>query len=152
MVSAAVLVAFATVAHHQLGYWKDSTTLWSRSRDVTNNNWVAELNLGNALREDGRPDEAIAHFFKSAAINPSYAGTNLNIALYEQAHKNLPLAIEYYKRVVAVWQDPQERVLALTQMARAYRDMGDPVSAKECLAAAARPIPPGSSSPIETPH
>ena len=37
----------------------------------------------------------------------------------------------------------QERVAALTQMARIYRELGDSVRAKECLEAAGRPAPVG---------
>lgn len=142
LVSVSILLALGVVAHRQMGYWHDSLSLWSHTLDVTDNNWVAELNVGNALRDSGHADQAISHYLRSAEINPDFAATNLDIALYEQEHGNLTQAIEYYKRVVSVWQDPQERTLALTMMARAYRDLGDSARAKECLEEAGRPVPP----------
>lgn len=140
--SVAVLVVLSAAAHRQISYWKDSLTLWSHALQVTNNNWVAELNVGNALVEKGHPDQAMPYYYKSAAINPSYAATNLNIALYDQEHGNLTEAIEYYKRVVTAWQMPEERVFALKQMARAYHDLGDDAHARECIEAAKRPVSP----------
>jgi hypothetical protein len=138
-ISVAVLLVLGAVAHRQLGYWRDNITLWSHALDVTDNNWVAELNLANGLREAGHPEQAIGHFKRSAEINPDFAATNLDIALYEQQHGNFAEAISYYQRVVKVWQDPQERVLALTEMAGVYRRLGDYRRAQECLEESRQP-------------
>ena len=68
--SIAVLFVLMVVTYRQIGYWKDDVTLWSHTVKVTNSNWVAEDNLGQALVAQGRMEEAMPHFFTAAAIFP----------------------------------------------------------------------------------
>jgi hypothetical protein len=57
----------------------------------------------------------------------------MNIASYEQSHHNLPLAIDYYKRVLPQAWNSEQKTMVLTNMALIYRQMGDYASANECL-------------------
>src|SRR5205814_20505 len=47
----AVLVAYAAVTWAQLGYWRDSITLFRHALAVTTDSFVAEANLGVALQD-----------------------------------------------------------------------------------------------------
>ena len=68
----------------QLGYWRDSETLFRRALEVTPENPVAEHRLGAALTHDPfRQQEAIAHLQAAARATPDDAGllSDLGIAL-----------------------------------------------------------------------
>jgi protein O-mannosyl-transferase len=69
-VAAALALAVLTaVAWRQTTYWRDSRTLWTRAIDCTARNATAHTNLGMALADLRRFDEAAAQFRKSLAIN-----------------------------------------------------------------------------------
>ena len=136
--SIAVLFVLMVVTYRQIGYWKDDVTLWSHTVKVTNSNWVAEDNLGEALVAQGRMEEAMPHFFTAAAIFPPDPTSNLNIGAYEQVHQEFSSAIAQYKTVLRNTDNPAVRRRALMNMADAYRALGDPVRSRQCLEAAAR--------------
>ena len=64
LASTAVLVVLVMgcLTYRQIGYWRDSETLWRYTLSVTERNYVAHSNLGLALAKLGRPNEAILHF------------------------------------------------------------------------------------------
>jgi tetratricopeptide (TPR) repeat protein len=136
--SIAVLFVLMVVTYRQIGYWKDDVTLWSHTVKVTNSNWVAEDNLGEALVAQGRMEEAMPHFFRAAAIFPPDPTSNLNIGAYEQVHQEFSSAIAQYKTVLRNTDNPAVRRRALMNMADAYRALGDPVRSRQCLEAASR--------------
>jgi len=139
--SLAALVALTVVAHRQIGYWSDNVNLWAHTVQVTSGNWIAENNLGAALMDKGRMEEAIVHFRSAQAIYPYDPRTFLFIGFYEQQRGHLQAAIEQYKQVLSVtqndiWNNAKLRDDALVNMGHAYRDLGDPVHAYESFAAA----------------
>jgi Tfp pilus assembly protein PilF len=70
----------------QVGYWRDSTTLFSHALKVTRNNFLAHHNLGVALSQTGKPFEAKQHYQRSIQISPKFvqAHYNLGLLLLEQ--------------------------------------------------------------------
>ncbi len=130
-ISVAVLLALGTASYRQIGYWKDNITLWSHAVAVTDGNFLAENNLGKALLAEGRLDEGVAHFYKAVAIYPADPVGNLNIGIYEQKRGNLRAAIERYQKTVSLTRDPELKIAALTNMARAYRQLGDFAAAQQ---------------------
>jgi protein O-mannosyl-transferase len=137
-VSLAVLSILTIIAYRQIGYWQDDVTLWSHALKVTNGNYIAEDNLGEALVEDGKMDQAMPHFFRAAAIFPPDPTSNLNIGAYEQAQGDFASAIAQYRQVLSHTLDPAIRRKAMLNMADAYTALGDPARARQCLEAAAR--------------
>ena len=69
---AGVLAVLMFCAWQQTAYWKNSETLWNRTLACTADNELALCNLGTALFEKGRTDEAIAHYQQALQINPNY--------------------------------------------------------------------------------
>jgi tetratricopeptide (TPR) repeat protein len=132
--SVAALLALSVVTYRQIGYWSSNVTLWAHSAEVTSGNWKAEYWLGTALDADGQHQAARRHYLRAAAINPFDPFTNLNIAMYEHQRGNLVVAIEYYKKVLPQAWNSEQRAMALTNMASAYRGLGDTVSADQCMA------------------
>ncbi len=81
-----VLVLLLPLSRRQLGYWKDSESLFRHALAVTENNHFAHNSLGLARLEEKKLDEAIAQFNEALAIEPSYSRprNNLGIALLEK--------------------------------------------------------------------
>jgi tetratricopeptide (TPR) repeat protein len=135
-VSLAAILALMVVTYRQLGYWQDDVTLWSHAAQVTRGNYVAEDNLGEALVDEGKMEEAMPHFFRAVAILPADPTGNLNIGAYEQAHQNFPSAIAQYSQVLRYSTNTAVRRKALMNMADAYEALGDTARAGECREAA----------------
>src|SRR5215213_2917286 len=63
----------------------EAVTHWTRAIALSPNFAQAHMNLGNALREDGRPDEAVRHLRIALQLQPSpFAYNNLGLALAAQ--------------------------------------------------------------------
>lgn len=77
------LVGCAAATRIQLGWWRDSVTLFSRTLAVTRDNAVIENNLGLVLGRMGKTDEAMANLRAALRIWPDY----------EEAHNNLGNAL-----------------------------------------------------------
>jgi protein O-mannosyl-transferase len=134
--SAVVIVALAFVARRQIGYWSDNITLWTHTIEVTTPNYIAQDDLGGALLDRKRMDEAIGHFREAAEIHPVDPVSNFNIGFYDQQHGDLDEAILQYKKAIILTTSSSLKIKALTNMGLAYRDLGDPDKARECFDAA----------------
>lgn len=77
----ASLLACVTLTHLQLNYWHNSISLFQHATEVTPNNYFAEYELGTALADAGRIDDAIIHHTASLRINPSYEPAHFHIGL-----------------------------------------------------------------------
>ncbi len=124
-VSVATLLVLMLVTHRQLGFWADNLMLWQHAAEVTTDNWVAEDMVAGILLSQGHRDEAMPHYWRAAALNPTDSGSNLAIALYEQGRNNLPEAIRRYKIALIEMYDPLEQAKLYQNLAIAYRDAGD---------------------------
>ena len=58
----------------QVGYWKNSITLFEHAIDVTENNVWLTFNLAEVLIDKGDFDSAIKHCAEALKINPYNAG------------------------------------------------------------------------------
>lgn len=68
--AAILLAALAAVGWQQAGIWRNSATLWEATLTRTDNNALACCNLGEARKEQGRADEALALYRKALAFDP----------------------------------------------------------------------------------
>ena len=131
-----VVFALAVDAQRQIGYWRSSYTLWSRSLQVTSPNKEVEDNLGVVLMQDDRLDEALPHLRAAVALDPLSPGYNLNLGICEQRLGNLARAIEDYQVVIKLTQndipeDQQLRFHAFNNMSFVYLHLGDLPHAQE---------------------
>ena len=56
----------------QVGYWQNGVTLFAHAVAVSPESWTAHNELGNALVQQGRPDEASPHLQQAFELNPSF--------------------------------------------------------------------------------
>ncbi|HWB18819.1 MAG TPA: tetratricopeptide repeat protein [Phycisphaerales bacterium] len=76
------LIAAATVgAWRQVGYWKDSRTLYDHTLAITTNNHIIQNNIGILDQQAGRLPEAMARFQEAARIKPSYVDAWCNMGI-----------------------------------------------------------------------
>ena len=94
-----------TITWQQIGYWKNSVTLFQRAVDVTTNNFIAENNLGHGLLMDRKFAEAAEHFKKSLEINPRFAIAYLNMGLVLSQEDKPDEALEAYAKALALEPD-----------------------------------------------
>lgn len=97
-----IVFALAARAFVQVGYWKDSFVLFSRTLQVSPRNHVAHYNLGVALIDTKRLDEAYAQFAQTLQIEPGYADAYYNQGFIQQARGRLDMAIDKYRRAVEI--------------------------------------------------
>ena len=93
----ALLLALGCTTWRQVGYWHDSTRLFTHALEVTSANWLAHNNLGDALAREGKLEEATQHFAESVRLEPSNpdAHYNLGVVLHRQGRP--AEAIEHYR-------------------------------------------------------
>ncbi|MBC8433220.1 MAG: tetratricopeptide repeat protein [Desulfobacterales bacterium] len=82
VLATASLTILMTLTWHQVRYWKNSIVLFEHSIRVAVNNYQPHWNLGVALAEEGRIDEAINHYLEVLRMKPDHhkAHNNLGIA------------------------------------------------------------------------
>lgn len=105
ILATAILGALACVTWVQTGYWRDSMTLATHALNVNEHNLIAQINLGNALAEVQRYDEAIEHLERATQIDPvsPQAWHNLGFAYAQAARREE--AIEAYRMAITYRPD-----------------------------------------------
>lgn len=107
MVSAVcVLIALTILSVRQIGYWETNEALWSHTLAVTQDNFVAENNLGGALIAEGREEEARPHFEAAARINPHDPMSRSNLGTYFQIHGQFEDAVKQYHEAIDSTSQP----------------------------------------------
>ena len=122
---ALALVGLAAITYHQIEYWQSNYSLWSHTLAVTQNNFVAEDNLGGALVLLGQADEAYPHFERAAQINPRDPMSHSNLGTYFQTHGRLPEAVSQYQSAVGLTSDPGLLAQTYANLGTAQRGLGE---------------------------
>jgi protein O-mannosyl-transferase len=136
--AATVLILLALITHRQIGYWQSSHDLWVHALEVTQNNFVAEDNLGGALVLEGKADEAFPHFEAAARINPHDPMSRSNLGTYLQTHGRIAEAITQYKSAIALTSDAGLLAQAYANLGAAQRALEEDESARQSFAEALR--------------
>jgi tetratricopeptide (TPR) repeat protein len=100
MLAAALLLALGALTWKQCRMYADAETLWQTTIRQNPNCWMAHLNLGAALDEKGKVDEAIVQYKETLKINPddAKAHNNLGLAFFRQGR--LDEAISQYQKAL----------------------------------------------------
>ena len=75
----AALVLCVALTRQQIGYWRDSETLFRRALAVTRDNWLAHHNLGNALESKGQTGEAIRQYQEALRLQPDHVSARRDL-------------------------------------------------------------------------
>jgi hypothetical protein len=135
------LLTLGTITYRQVGYWHDTQLLWQHTLAITQDNYVAEINLGELLFSHDKLEEAATHFRAALAIFPDGLSANLNLGTYEDRRGNLPAAIERYQIVASHAGDAGMRATAYGSLGFVYRQMREPAKAKQCFETALQVAP-----------
>ena len=127
----APILCFSSISYRQIQYWHDSFTLFTHALAVTNNNAVAEDNLGEALVEMGRPDLAMQHFQAAARISPEVSTPHYNLGTLLQMRGELDQAIREYSLALRYSADPKELAQTHNNLGALLMQARKPADAKK---------------------
>jgi Tfp pilus assembly protein PilF len=120
VVAGAFIVLLCTLAyatHTQIGYWRDSETLFAHTLEVTSNNGLAENNYGMALMENGEAAEALPHLEAAVRLIPGLASAHYNLGIALQKQNRGEEASRQYKLAIMNSTDRAE-------IAQAHNNLG----------------------------
>ncbi len=120
--AAATVVLAALATRQQVAYWRDSITLFERAVAVTERNFFAHNNLGEALASAGRRDEAAVHYAEAVRIHPGYAPARNNQGIVLANQGRYAEAEQEFRAALAV--DPS-MALAESNLGTARARRGD---------------------------
>ena len=111
-----ILAVLFVATWRQTTVWHDSKSLWGHQVALGTPSALANLNYGISLRQEGRTDEAIAHYRKAVEIRPDNGNAwfALGNAL-KQAKKDYGEAEKAYRQAVQF----------MTQKHSAYLNLGN---------------------------
>ena len=95
-----VLAALAATTLHQLSFWKSDVDLYRRALAVTERNFMAHNNLGDAYEVLGREDEALEQYQRTLEINPAHQNALLNACKIYLKRDRLVPAAGYLERAL----------------------------------------------------
>ncbi len=81
VVGGCVLAVIAVATWTQVGYWRNTVTLFEHALRVTGVNRVAHLQLGAAYARQGRYDDAAAQYRTALAMKPDSVEANNNLGI-----------------------------------------------------------------------
>jgi protein O-mannosyl-transferase len=137
--SVLVVVSLGLVTRQQVGYWRDSETLWRHTLAVTGDrNFAAHDGLARDLALHGRVDEAVAEFKKAESVYDYTPAAMMDIGDYERTNGHLQDAVLEYRRAAALSGDSKSRADALCRMGSALIQAGDFARAEGAYASALR--------------
>ncbi len=103
--SGLVLAALTGCAWRQTSFWRDSETLWNHALACTSQAFVVHTNLGHALANQGRMDEAMAHYQKALEIQPNYVEAHNNLGYAFACLDRFDEAMAQYQEAVEIQPD-----------------------------------------------
>ena len=106
--SASLLALLMGCAWRQTSFWRDSEILWTHALACASDNFMAHNNLGNALADQGRLAEAIAHYEETLRIQPGYVEAYNNLGVIFGAQGRLDEAISRFQSSLSINPDNAE--------------------------------------------
>jgi tetratricopeptide (TPR) repeat protein len=123
LVPCVAVIACLPVTWRQIGYWRDSETLFQRAIKLTGNNPIARHNLGTALLREGRLGEAIVHFREVVRLKPTSAPAHYYLGTALSRNGQTVEAIQAYREALRIKVDYAEAHNNLgTALARSGQD------------------------------
>jgi hypothetical protein len=131
MLGLVVLAVLGAATHTQVGFWKNSETLWKHTLQFTQANFVAHDSLAEYLLKQGRFAEGCSQFQASIGIFPDDMPAQEGLAVCAQAGDDNREAVDRYNFVLRRAVEPGIRATAFANLGSIYRSLGDYSRAKE---------------------
>ena len=119
-----LVIALAVSAHAQAAHWQNSLALWEHAARVTDDNYIAYENMGQALREQGQLEAARARYEQALRLAPDNA-PNLQAVLFN----DLGLVLTREGRRDEAASDFARAVALNPRFAEAHNNYGDALAA-----------------------
>ena len=103
--AAGLLLVLGVSTWRQTQLWHDSERLWNHALSIDPNSISAYINLGGAMRAQGKADEAIRYYGKAASLRRDVALPHWNLGDLFMQRGELDEAARSYRRVLEI--DPQ---------------------------------------------
>jgi tetratricopeptide (TPR) repeat protein len=100
----AIILCLA-LTQEQIGYWKDSESLFRHALEVTENNYLAHNNLGAALLGKGQLDEAIRQCQEAIRLKPDCTDAHNNLGTAFVMKGQMDAAIRQYQEALRLKPD-----------------------------------------------
>jgi tetratricopeptide (TPR) repeat protein len=144
-IASAVLLGYGVAAHIQIGYWRDSYSLFAHAVQVTSANPIAEGNLGSALMET-RPDLAASHLERAIQLMPALSTAHYNLGTLLHRQNDLDRALQEYQLALKYASDEHEAAETHNNLGVLFHQLGrrDEAAAEFTAAIALNPYEPNS--------
>jgi len=123
-IALAVLLGYSVMAHIQIGYWRNSYSLFAHAIQVTDANPIAEGNLGSALTEMRRPDLAISHLERAIRLMPTFSTAHYNLGTLLRRQNELDRALREYQLVLKYGSDEREAAQTHNNLGVLFNQLG----------------------------
>ncbi len=100
-----VLPLLAVLTWREAGQYQDEETLWRTTISRNPACWMAHNNLGEALRQKGRAEEAMIHYRKALEIKPDYAEAHNNLGAPLLQKGQVDEALVQYQKALEIKPD-----------------------------------------------
>ncbi|HEY3973257.1 MAG TPA: tetratricopeptide repeat protein [Candidatus Sulfotelmatobacter sp.] len=124
LIAALVLAALWILTYRQVGYWRSGSEIWGHTLEVTQDNFVADDNMADALMSLGRP-ESIQYFQEAARIAPKDSVSHGAVAAYLEDQGRLQEAIPEYEVVLQNPPTAEFLAFAYANLGIIYTELGD---------------------------
>lgn len=94
------MAVLAALTLKQETIWRDSGTLWRHALAMDPGLPLAHYNLGQWLREQGKPEEAARHYAAAVKLKPDYAEAHLNLGIVLAAQGRMDEAATEYREAI----------------------------------------------------
>ena len=118
--AAIVMLPLCILTFRQIGYWRNSYTLFMHTLMVTTPSATAYTNLGIAFADKGKLDEAIGYYEKALVISPVHVNARYNMGNAFVRKKMYDQAVQQYREAIDL---RPESVEAHTNLGSAYAEM-----------------------------
>jgi tetratricopeptide (TPR) repeat protein len=123
-IASAVLLGYSVAAHIQMGYWRDSYSLFTHAIQATDANPVAEGNLGSALIDMQRPELAVPHLERAIQLMPTLAAAHYNLGILLQRQNELDRALQEYQLALKYASDEREAAQTHNNLGVLFKQLG----------------------------
>ncbi len=123
-IASAVLLGYSVTAHIQIGYWRDSYSLFTHAIQVTGANPIAEANLGAALTEMQRPDLAASHLERAIQLMPTFSTAHYDLGTLLHRQNELDGAQREYQLALKYASDEREAAQTRNNLGVLFNRLG----------------------------